>query len=359
MNWNGVKKHLSFINRLAISAKEIFQPISVTAKQPNVPPVIGCRQQRSNSQTFRLLGTLIEAGTRKTLQWNFPKSAVHETSIVVVRGKRPGPVLCLTAALHGDEINGVEITRQIMQSLDPDKLSGIVIGIPIINLEGYLLRERLMGDHSDLNRCFPGRADGPYSEQVANALFTEIILHCDALIDLHTGSTRRENLPQLRADLTIQQVADFSAGFKSLSVLQSTAPPGSLRSAATAAKIPAVVAEIGGSQGLDLNNVLQGVEGLHTLLNAAGMTTGKPARLPPQHIYHGSGWIRAEAGGILVNKVQLGDVVQTGEILAEIIEPLTCIVHTVTAPFQCTILGRVHNQVVDPGYGLFRVGIES
>lgn len=162
-------------------------------------PVINCRQQPAATDSRLLLGTCLVPGCRHMLSKGIPECAAQQTSIIIVCGKLPGPTLCLTAGLHGDELNGIEITRQIMQNLDPDNLRGTVIGIPVVNIGGYLHRTRLTENHHDLNRCFPGNPDGNCSEQVAHTIFSEIIIHCDALIDLHTGgSSRRENIPQIR-----------------------------------------------------------------------------------------------------------------------------------------------------------------
>jgi predicted deacylase len=276
----------------------------------------------------------------------------------VINGQHAGPVLCLTAAIHGDELNGVEIIRQVVEGLDPLTLSGVVICIPIVNLEGYRGGERYLGDSCDLNRCFPGTAGGAYPDQIAYGLFQKIILHCDALIDLHTGSALRENHPQLRADLANDRVAALSTGFGDLSVLQSIAPPGSLRAAATVAGVPALVMEVGSTQNLETDKVLVGVQGLRDLMQDSGMTVVDHLISKEQHVYLGSGWVRSEFCGILINSVELGETVKAGDMLAEIIDPLTNRVNRVFSPFSSTILGLAHNQYVKQGFSLFRIGIE-
>ncbi|MCP3871148.1 MAG: succinylglutamate desuccinylase [Gammaproteobacteria bacterium] len=314
---------------------------------------------QTQAKPFQLIGSVVEPGNRRTLRWSSPQSPggfAVQTPVIVVNGRQAGPVLCLTAAIHGDELNGIEITRQVTHGLNPEKLSGTVVGVPIVNLEGFWRRDRYIGDRRDLNRYFPGSPEGSYPSRVAFALFDEIIRRCDAVVDFHTGSFYRENLPQLRVDLTVKQVADLSKGFGAITVLQNIAPPGSLRGSATAAGIPTLVAEIGGPLSLEPEKVDIGVKSLKSFMSSIGML-GKASRwLQPQPVYYSSEWIRADAGGILINSLKLGDTVKAGDFLAEIIDPVGDTVHKVTAPFDGTVLGRAQNQFVSPGFAIFRIG---
>lgn len=308
--------------------------------------------------SFELLKTYIRPATRSTIQLDLSKIGGHSTSVEIINGRNPGPVLCLIAALHGDELNGIEIVRQVMQGIDPEIFCGVIVAVPVVNQEGYHHKTRYINGRNDLNRCFPGDQNGSSCQQVAYTLFTDVISHCDAVIDVHTGSSGRENLPQLRVDLSIEQNEVLSSGFRRLSVIQSNPPHGSLREASALSGIPALVMEIGGSLGVEPDKVLLGVEALQSLLGSVEMTAKMPFHAELQHIYYGGGWIRSEREGIFIAKAELGDVVQPGDILAEIIDPLLSTTHQVAAPLQCTILGRSHNQYVEQDTGLFRVGIE-
>lgn len=312
------------------------------------------------AEPFELIGEIVMPGTMKTLKWfsvQAPGGVEVGTPVIVINGAAPGPVLALTAAIHGDELNGIEMIRQVVHNIDPAKLKGVVVGIPIVNLEGFWRKDRYIGDRRDLNRYFPGNPDGSYPSRVAHALFTDIINHCDMVIDLHTGSYYRENLPQLRADLSVDQVADIAKGFGALTALQSKAPSGSLRGAATAAGIPAVVMEIGGPLSLEPDKVDAGVKSIRTFLKVVGMMDKFKFLPTPQPIFYGSEWVRAESGGILMTKVKLGASVKEGEVLAEVIDPVTNEVTQTLSPINGTILGRAQNQFVSPGFALFRVGI--
>lgn len=314
------------------------------------------------SRKMEILHSSVLPGTRENLEWMYPfEEGKTPLSMLVhvVNGFEPGPILCLTAAIHGDELNGIAIVRRVIDGLNPAKLRGTVVGIPVVNLAGFDHHDRYIGDHIDLNRCFSGEPSRSYPERVARGIFNDVIAHCDGVVDLHTGSSLRENMVQLRADLSHGEVAQLSKGFGDISVVQSRATPGTLRYAATKAGIAAVVMEIGGSRGLEYDKVCSGVDGVISLLRSAGMIGEKGFTPAAQHIYLGGGWIRAEFGGILVHRVELGAVVLQGQLLAEILDPFSSKTYQVTAPFDCTILGRAHSQQVRAGFALFRVAMEK
>lgn len=311
----------------------------------------------SSSGDFAILDTTIDPATRSIIQLDTSRIGGQQTSIEVINGRHPGPVLCLTAAIHGDELNGIEIIRQVTRQIDPETLGGVLVAIPVVNSEGYRLRSRYIGDHDDLNRCFPGDQDGTYPQQLAHTIFTDVIGCCEAVIDLHTGASGRENHPQLRVDLSLQENQLLSSGFNHISILQSNAPRGSLREASSNAGIAAIVMEIGSAQGLEPDKVLLGVAALQSLLGSMGMTAKQSVEPVDQHIYYGGGWVRAEIDGIFVTRVELGDEVEQGTAIADIVDPLSSATCVVFAPVNCTILSKSHNQFVSAGSGLFRVGI--
>ena len=135
-----------------------------------------------------------------------------ETPVIVVHGERTGPRLCLTGGVHGDELNGVEVVRRLAWSIEPDELSGTIIAVPIVNLLGFSRGSRYLPDRRDLNRYFPGSRHGSSASRIAHSFFEAVIGHCDALVDFHTGSFERSNLPQVRGDLTNPAVVAFTRG---------------------------------------------------------------------------------------------------------------------------------------------------
>ena len=217
---------------------------------------------------MKLLGAELPAGSSQRLSWSATElfeGVPVTTPVLVVNGALPGPTLCLTAAIHGDELNGVEIIRRVMHKLVPGKLSGAIIGIPIVNVQGFRRGSRYLPDRRDLNRYFPGNPTGSAAARIAHSLFTNVIVHCDALVDLHTGSFERANLPQIRADLRNPDVVTLTQGFGAMVILHSSPKVGTLRFAATEAGIPTVTLEAGGPSRPHLNEVNHGLQRLATL----------------------------------------------------------------------------------------------
>ena len=282
-----------------------------------------------------------------------------ETPVLIVNGRQAGPTLCLTAAIHGDELNGIEMVRRVLHELDPEKLHGAVIGIPIVNLQGFRRGSRYLPDRRDLKRYFPGNPQGSSAARIAYSFFEEIILQCDTLVDLHTGSFYRTNLPQLRADLRYSEIKELTQGFGSIVVLHSIAAPGTLRRAATDAGIPTVTLEAGEPLRLQSAKVSQGVNGVFNLLNSLDMVNRIRLLGQPEPVFYESTWVRADHGGILFAVVRLGQTVKVGEVLGTVTDPITNQQNLIYSPEDGRILGMALNQVVMPGFAAFRIGIET
>lgn len=311
---------------------------------------------------FEMLGSEVAPGETRRLSWvaseSFSGISVP-TPVLVSHGTKTGPTLCLTAAIHGDELNGIEMVRRVLYGLDPENLTGTVIGVPIVNLFGFRRSSRYLPDRRDLNRYFPGDARGSSASRIAHAFFESVISHCDFLVDLHTGSFHRTNLPQLRADLSHPEVLKLTQGFGATAVLRSEGQVGTLRRAATDAGIPAVTLEAGEPTRFQPDEVAHGVKGIRTLLNKLGMLKRVSLWGDPQPVYYSSEWVRADSGGILFSRVNLGDEVEKGQVLGTVTDPITNHRTAIHAPVRGRILGMALNQVVIPGFASFRIGIEK
>ncbi len=327
-----------------------------------VPLANAVKVATGDATPLALLGAVVPPGTYQRLSWTATElfeGVPVATPVLVVNGSAPGPTLCLTAAVHGDELNGIEMVRRVMHDINPSKLSGAVIGVPIVNLQGFRRASRYLPDRRDLNRYFPGNPNGSAASRIAHSFFTEIAMHCDALVDLHTGSFERANLPQLRADLRNPDVVTLTEGFGATVILHSEPSPGTLRHAATAAGIPAVTIEAGGPSVLELAEVKHGVKGIWTLLNALGMVRKVRLWGDPEPVYYRSTWVRANSGGILLSDVNLGSTVREGDLLGTITDPMNNASAAIYSPFTGRIIGMARNQVVMPGFAAFHVGIQS
>ena len=309
-----------------------------------------------------LLGQAVEPGSYRRLSWAGTElfEGIPLTSpVLVVNGTRPGPTLCLTAAVHGDELNGIEMVRRVLHELRPEKLAGAVIGVPIVNVQGFKSGTRYLPDRRDLNRYFPGNSRGSAASRIAHSFFTEIVMHCDALVDLHTGSFERANLPQLRADMRLPDVVTLTEGFGATVIINSVPQKGTLRHEATEAGIPTVTLEAGGPGRLELDEVEHGVKGIETLLNTLGMVNKVSLWGEPEQVYYRSTWVRAERGGILLSDAELGARVAEGDLLGTITDPITNAQTRIYAPKDGRVIGIARNQVVMPGFAAYHLGIDG
>lgn len=311
---------------------------------------------------LHILDRHVLPGTRMTVTWNASQNFSGgdvAAPVIVARGAMAGPTLCLAAAIHGDEINGVEIVRRVMNSIAPEQLSGTVIGVPVVNLFGYQRGSRYLPDRRDLNRFFPGTRYGSIASRIAHSFFDNIVRHCDALVDFHTGSFDRSNLPQARADLRIPEVLEFTRGFGATVVLHSKGSSGMLRVAATAAGIPAVTFEVGAPARLQPMEIDTAVAAIERLLHKMGMVEATAVDEEPQPIFYESRWIRADSGGLLISEVQLGQRVRRGQRLGRVIDPLGNIERDVRSPVFGRVLGMAQNQQVLPGFAAYHIGEET
>ncbi|MCG8592644.1 MAG: succinylglutamate desuccinylase/aspartoacylase family protein [Proteobacteria bacterium] len=308
------------------------------------------------------LGEEVAPGEARQLEWHPSESFIGAdvtTPVLVAHGPHPGPTLCLTAAVHGDELNGVEIVRRVFHEVDPQALRGTLVGVPIVNLHGFRRSSRYLPDRRDLNRYFPGAPGGSSASRIAHSFFDSIVRNCDALVDLHTGSFHRTNLPQLRADLRQRPVLDLTRGFGATVVVHSVGAIGTLRRAATDAGVPAITYEAGEPMRFQPSEVEPGVAGVQTLMRALGMTRKRTLFGDPEPRYYTSRWVRADQGGILLSEIGLGDEVDAGDVLGSITDPITNERSLLQAPHAGRVLGMALNQVVIPGFAVFRIGIET
>ena len=347
-------------SEVAAAAEEMVD--LVVADRPAIPLADAVNSAEGLAEPLQLLGAEVLPGSAQRLSWSATElfeGVPVSTPVLVVNGALPGPTLCLTAAIHGDELNGIEMVRRVLHDLDPAKVSGAVIGIPIVNVQGFRRGSRYLPDRRDLNRYFPGNPNGSAAARIAHSFFINVIADCDALVDLHTGSFERANLPQIRADLRDPDVVTLTQGLGSMVILHSTPAVGTLRYAATRAGIPTVTLEAGGPSQLELNEVKHGVKSIETLVNTLGMVKKRRFWGEPEPVYYRSSWVRADNGGILLADVSLGSTVRKGTLLGTITDPMNNASTELRSPYAGRIIGMARNQVVMPGFAAFHVGIQT
>ncbi|KPQ27134.1 MAG: putative deacylase [Marinobacter excellens HL-55] len=335
---------------------------SVAGEEAPSEPLVDEPEEPVPAESFTLLGKEVLPGTSTRLAWS-PQIQIaglsQITPVLVVNGVNTGPTLCLTGAIHGDELNGIEIVRRAMYDLDPEKLSGRVIGVPIVNLTGFQQGSRYLPDRRDLNRYFPGRKEGNLADRVAYSLFENVIRHCDMLVDIHTGSLKRTNLPQLRADMNNPDVAEFTRGFDRMAVVHSTGSLGMLRTSAVDAGIRAVTMEAGESLRIQEHQIDAGVNSLNSLMEKHGMISRMFVWGDPEPVYYDSTWVRAEHGGILFSEIDLGANVSEGEVLGYVADPITNEQHPIRSTSNGRIIGMAVDQVVMAGFAAYHIGTEA
>lgn len=333
---------------------EVVEPGSASADVPKAPP---------SDRAFEILGTFIEPGSVARLELDSSESfagARLQTPIFVAHGREPGPILCLTAGIHGDEVNGVEVVRRLMLSLNVGALAGTIVSVPIANPSAFVRGSRYLLDRRDLNRYFPGWPRGSSASRIAHDLFENVIRDCDSLIDLHTGSFKRTNYHQIRANLSHESTASLAASFGALVVINSAGRAGTLRRAANDIGIPAITVEAGSPSRFEEEHVTDALDGIGHLLSARGMLLEPQmsAPRPETTAYLRTRWIRSDQGGILVSKVDLGENVEIGQILGTISDPLSDEVDEVLSPIAGRVIGMALDQLVMPGFAAYHIGFE-
>jgi uncharacterized protein len=327
-----------------------------------ITDLLNIDQTAQPQQPLTLLNTVVPPATAMRLSWqpNHTLDGLSQpTPILVVNGAQTGPTLCLTAAVHGDELNGIEIVRRILHGIDPEKLSGAVIGVPIVNLQGFQRASRYLTDRRDLNRFFPGHPQGSMASRIAHSFFNEVIHHCQFLVDLHTGSAHRTNLPQIRANLHYPDVAAFAQAFGMPVILHSEGSEGMLRHAALETGIPSVTLEAGKSLTLQEHAIKYGVKSIHTLLSNLTMLENDLSWDKLESIYYHSTWVRIDHGGILFSTVELGDEITKNKVLGVVTDPITNTRSEIISPHNGKIIGMAVDQVVMPGFAGFHIGIQE
>lgn len=309
---------------------------------------------------LQLLGREIPPGTSSRFPFipaiSFEASFLN-TPVFAARGSTRGPTLCLAAGVHGDELNGVEIARRAFAQTNPQTLRGTLISLPAINAEGVRAGNRYLSDRRDLNRAFPGREGGSIASLIAHAVFSRVLIHCDAIVDLHTASSNRTNLPQIRADISDPEIRQLAIHFGLGIVVGSPGPAGSLRREATRAGIPTIIYEAGEPLRFQQDEIERGVDGVENVMAWLDMMDYPEREIPDARVYERSRWIRVSpgTGGFFFPTASLGDVVSPGDKLGTIIDPLTDASVDVSAPIPGEIIGMAVSQPVLSGYALFHV----
>jgi len=277
-------------------------------------------------QEIEFAGIQIQKGTNVTINLELPKlyHSPMDLPIRVIRGKKNGPVIFISAAIHGDELNGIEIIRRFRKLSILKRLKGTIVLIPIVNIYGVMTLSRYMPDRRDLNRSFPGTKKGSLASRVAKVFFDEIVSKCDLGIDLHTAAIHKSNLPQVRTNLDNDFTYNLAKVFEAPIVLHSQLRDGSLRAEAQEKGIPVLLYEAGEALRFDETSIRIGVKGIVNILRELKMLpeVSKKKKYKNPIIARSSQWIRSTESGVIRTIKALGDMVKENEIIAYVDEPL-------------------------------------
>lgn len=311
-----------------------------------------------NEKVLQISGVDIQKGQAVDIEIELPKlyNLPATIPVRVIRGKRSGPTVFISAAIHGDELNGIEIIRRLRNLPALKKLKGTLILVPVVNVYGLSTLSRYLPDRRDLNRSFPGSPKGSLAARIAKIFFNEIVQKCDYGIDLHTGAIHRTNLPQIRTNTKNEETLALAKAFEAPVILHAELRDGSLRAEAQEQGIPILLYEAGEALRFDDTSIKIGVKGIINVLKALEMLplSAKKRQKNPL-VLQKSSWLRASASGMLRTLKGLGDTVKKDEIIAFIDEPIGDNSFELRSTFDGIIIGKIQIPLVQEGDAVFHI----
>jgi uncharacterized protein len=313
-------------------------------------------------KTFKIAGQEVKPGESKEIDINIARLPSHtqiDTPIYVSRSQEDGPVLALMAGMHGDEINGMEIVRRIIDG-DLNKVRrGTVVCIPIINVYGFLNFSRDVPDGKDVNRSFPGSKSGSLASRVAYHVTHEIIPNIDIGIDFHTGGAMRTNYPQVRAMLSNEKNVELANAFSAPFTLDAPFRPNSLRKEAAKKDKNIIVYEAGESLRFDQQAIEEGIAGTLRLMKHLKMIDSAPKPIEENRVIWSSAWVRAKTAGLFQPTISCGQLIRKGDWIGTVTDPFGEFKEKVIAKEMGYVIGLNNIPVVNAGDALMHIGMDT
>ncbi len=313
-----------------------------------------------SEKTIKVGGVQVSAGKRVTVDLPVANLYTHTNltmPVHIVNGRHDGPTFFITSALHGDELNGIEIIKRLLKRVSPKSLHGCLLAIPIVNVFGFLNQSRYLPDRRDLNRSFPGRETGSIAARIANLVATEIIAQSNFGIDQQTGAINRTNLPQIRADLSNPVVRKMADAFGAPIAIDAAVRDGTLRQYASREGKPTLLYECGEALRFDELSIKAGVRGIVRVLRVLQMLpAAAPAKIVVAPTYANSTtWVRAPISGLITTICRLGQRVKSGQVLARVNDPFGEVEVDVVAPVPGLVIGRSTSPLTHEGDALIHL----
>ncbi|MFT7598929.1 MAG: putative deacylase [Acidimicrobiales bacterium] len=309
--------------------------------------------------SFLIGSATVRAGSKQATEFPIAKQVTGSPislPVLVVHGAFEGPTMWISAAVHGDEINGVEIIRRLIGHIDPKKLTGTLLLVPVVNVPGFTTGNRYLPDRRDLNRSFPGSKRGSLASRIATLFMSEIVDRCSLGIDLHTGSDHRTNLPQIRADLADPKTLELATAFAAPVLMHASIRDGSLRQAGTEAGATVLLFEGGEAWRFDEHTIRVGTQGILNVLSHTGAYDLPRSQPETLLTCRGSSWVRARRGGIAQISVNTGDQVTKGQTIGLIHDAFGRQLSRINAPADGVVVGLSLDPLVNQGDALVHVG---
>lgn len=301
---------------------------------------------------FTIAGEEVAAGRRAQIE--VPISRLMSGTpvalpLVVLHGRTDGPVAWINAAVHGDELCGVEIIRRVLAEVSASTMCGTLIAVPIVNVHGFNAGSRYLPDRRDLNRSFPGSSRGSLASRIANLMMTEVVRRCSVGIDLHTASDHRVNLPQVRADLDDAATLDLARVFGAPITIHARTRDGSLRQAATDAGATVLLYEGGEAFRFDRAPIEAGTAGVLRVLAEVGMIADIEPGPRLTACSRATKWVRAASSGIVHLETELGATIGAGDLVCTMYDPFGKRLGRVRSPIDGVVIGHTQHPLVNRG----------
>ena len=320
----------------------------MTPVKENVPITVG--------------GVEVRPGRKVRLELPFARIATgsdESVPVSIINGRSAGPTVWISAAIHGDELNGIDIVRRVLGLMDAKSLRGAVLAVPIVNPLGFMIESRYLPDRRDLNRAFPGSARGSTAARLANLFMEQIVGQCSVGFDLHTGTNHRINLPQIRTDISNPSCINLARAFGAPFTIGAKQRKGSLREAAASRGASVLVYEGGQAHRFDEDVIEAGVNGIMRSLRSLGMIDARLPRAKSTRVIEDTTWVRARKGGLAEMLVRLGGRVDAGQPVTAISDAFGTRPTHVKAPTSGWVISRTLRPLVNPGDALVHIAKEE
>ncbi len=305
---------------------------------------------------FTYSGGKVAPGESVTFRYRISETYLGDPiriPVSIVNGAEPGPTLFMTAASHGEELNGIEVVREVALDWEHSNLHGTVILLPVLNVPAFLAQQRYLPIYDrDLNRSFPGDSEGTSAKRMAHTIFTNFIEPADLGLDFHTSTRGRTNMLHVRGDMAEEPVARLAHAFGSHVIIDSEGSEGTLRREATNVGAPTITVEMGEAHRFQRDLIDRALDGVASVFGEFEMHPDEAVQWPGWRTVitaNGKTWIRAESGGLVEMHAEQGDIVEAGETIATISNPFKTERTTVESPWTGLLVGVLENPVVYPG----------